>query len=183
MLIECRHCHIYGIDLASPSELIAHHRDEQSIADHIGAAKVIYQTLDDLKAACAELSPRQNQEFEVGVFCGQYVTPVQPAYFEHLERVRGESKRLKTVEKARHAVANGVAGEKEYQLAINGAEVSRDGKVVPSAPQDTTGNFAVTINGNGKRSRDEERASGKPPSQTMDISLHNVADYGQETHD
>ena len=64
--IPPRHPHIYGIDLASPSELIAHHRDEAEIARHIGAKKVIYQSLDDLRQACAELSPRPNQEFEVG---------------------------------------------------------------------------------------------------------------------
>ena len=65
-LTLCRHPHIYGIDLASPSELIAHHRDETAIAKHIGAVKVIYQDLEDLKQACATLSPRPNQEFEVG---------------------------------------------------------------------------------------------------------------------
>lgn len=71
LCIDCsRHSHIYGIDLASPSELIAHTRNEDDIAKHIGAEKVIFQTLDDLKAACAEISPRKNQAFEVGVFCG-----------------------------------------------------------------------------------------------------------------
>src|SRR5690554_2266501 len=72
------HAHIYGIDLASPLELVAHNRDRHAIAKHIGAEEVIFQTLEDLKAACAELSPRDpaTQEFEVGVFCGKYATPV-----------------------------------------------------------------------------------------------------------
>jgi amidophosphoribosyltransferase len=52
-------------------ELEAHNRDRKAIAKHIGAEEVIYQSLADLKVACAELSPRDpaTQEFEVGVFC------------------------------------------------------------------------------------------------------------------
>ena len=38
-----RHPHIYGIDLALPSELIAHDRTADEIATHIGASKVIFQ--------------------------------------------------------------------------------------------------------------------------------------------
>lgn len=71
---------IYGIDLASPSELIAHKRDEKAIAQHIGAEVVIFQSLEDLQVACVEAATdgvgRKNQEFEVGVFNGQYVSPV-----------------------------------------------------------------------------------------------------------
>lgn len=47
-----RHPHIYGIDLASPSELIAHQRSVDEIATHIGAEKVIFQALEDLIDAC-----------------------------------------------------------------------------------------------------------------------------------
>jgi amidophosphoribosyltransferase len=81
------HAHIYGIDLASPSELVAHNRDRKEIAKYIGTEEVIYQSLDDLKAACAELSPRdpKTPEFEVGLFCGKYIIPVSLAYFEYLE--------------------------------------------------------------------------------------------------
>ena len=176
-----RHAHIYGIDLASPSELIAHHRDEESIAKHIGAVRVIFQTLDDLKAACAELSPRPKQEFEVGVFCGSYVTPVQPGYFEHLEKIRGESKKLKVMERAREAVANGSAGDEEIQIATNGVEVDEQGKVIPAARHGSVDE--VKINGygpsNGKPHRQVDEDS-TPPRDRMDISLHNFNDF---THD
>ena len=180
------HAHIYGIDLATSSELIAHHRDEESIAKHIGAIKVIYQSLDDLKAACAELSPRPNQEFEVGVFCGIYVTPVEPGYFEHLERVRGETKKLKVMESAREAIANGSAGEEEIKMARNGVEVNGAGEVVaaagggPVVGTPANGDGAVRT-ANGKRQR-EEPAESSPPRDRMDISLHNFGDYTETTH-
>jgi len=48
--------------------------------------------LEDLEAACAEVSPRADQRFEVGVFCGRYVTPVSEGYLEKLEKTRDESK-------------------------------------------------------------------------------------------
>lgn len=114
--------HIYGIDLASSSELIAHHRDSAAIAKHIGADDVIYQTLEDLESACAALSPRdpKTQKFEVGVFCGKYVTPVDDGYFEHLEKVRGETRKQKVMEKAREAVIHGVADQTQVRMAVKG---------------------------------------------------------------
>ncbi|MCJ1476039.1 amidophosphoribosyltransferase [Lambiella insularis] len=179
------HAHIYGIDLASPSELIAHHRDEESIAKHIGAAKVIYQTLDDLKAACAELSPRPEQEFEVGVFCGTYVTPVEPGYFEHLEKVRGETKKLKVMESAREAIRRGSASEEELKMATYGVEVNGKGELVAASGYSVdegarTNGSRKKSRSNGKRQRegDEEPTL---PRERMDISLHNFGDYAQET--
>jgi amidophosphoribosyltransferase len=119
--------HIYGIDLASSSELIAHQRDSMAIAKHIGADDVVYQNLDDLVEACASLSPRdpQTQKFEVGVFCGKYVTPVDDSYFEHLERIRGESKKMKMMESARDAVLHGTADQKQMRMAAKGVVSDR----------------------------------------------------------
>ena len=54
---------------------------------------------------------------------GQYVTPVPDGYFVHLERVRGENKKMKMIENARGAVANGSADPEEIRMATNGAEV------------------------------------------------------------
>jgi amidophosphoribosyltransferase len=124
--------HIYGIDLASPSELIAHHRSSDDIAEHIAADAVIYQSLADLESACAQESPRNpaTQKFEVGVFCGKYVTPVPNDYFEHLERIRGETRKLKVLHNAREAVRQGTAGETQIKMAANGVDVTEDGDVV-----------------------------------------------------
>lgn len=177
--------HIYGIDLASSSELLAHHRDADAIAGMIGADKVIYQDLDDLKAACAEAvvpgaMPRENQDFEVGVFCGRYVTPVDQDYLVHLEQIRGETRKMKVMESAREAVANGSAGQEEINIATNGVQVNRDGKVVPAAglPMSRAVNGVEDVKVNGGRRGSLARSDGeeKEPKDRQDVSLHNLND-------
>ncbi|KAK4695014.1 amidophosphoribosyltransferase, partial [Lecanoromycetidae sp. Uapishka_2] len=180
-----RHPHIYGIDLASPSELIAHKRTDDEIAKHIGAAKVVFQELEDLKKACidavvAPCKARENPTFEVGVFNGEYVTPVPPGYFQHLEQIRGETKKMKVMESAREAVANGSAGAEEIQMATNGVEVTQDGQIVPASGQ--TDVSMPVVNGNGvMHTKDRKRKfSGhedRSPRNRMDIGLHNQADF------
>jgi amidophosphoribosyltransferase len=104
--------HIYGIDLAVPSELIAHSRTPEAIANHIGADAVIFQTLPDLITACAEAAldpsdPNRPKDFEVGVFCGKYITPVDDNYFAHLEKIRSKAAIRKTAHRARLMNAHG----------------------------------------------------------------------------
>ncbi|KAK6599687.1 amidophosphoribosyltransferase [Botrytis cinerea] len=151
------HAHIYGIDLASPKNL-----------SHI-------TSLEDLKAACAELSPRdpKTQEFEVGVFCGTYVTPVQDGYFEHLEQIRGETRKMKVLESAKEAVIHGVAGEKEFNLISQGATVDSKGQVVPDGSQDQGVNGAK--NGNARPKLEATESSTPSVRDRQDISLHNFA--------
>jgi amidophosphoribosyltransferase len=189
------HAHIYGIDLASPQELVAHNRDRVEIAKHIGAEEVIYQSLADLKAACAELSPRgPTQEFEVGVFCGRYVTPVTKGYFEHLERIRGLGRKLKVLNSAKEAILKGVAGEKEINIVKNGVNVTHNGQVEPALRGITNGNgINGDSNGHERRKREREDDSTAPVRDRHDIryvilfatkgrktnnmdSLHNFAD-------
>lgn len=181
---DFRHAHIYGIDLASPSELIAHERKADIIAKHIGADKVIFQTLEDLETACAEaVSPggrtRAQQKFEVGVFSGVYVTPVHAGYFEHLEKIRGETRKMKIMESAREAVANGSAGQVEFDIATCGVKVHDGSAVVPASSSDSKGSLAA--NGHGdKSSNDQKKRDGEgtpSPKERMDISLHNFGDY------
>lgn len=177
--------HIYGIDLASSSELIAHHRDANTIAGMIGADKVIYQKLDDLKAACAEAAipgatPRPDQDFEVGVFCGKYVTPVDDSYFLHLEQVRGESRKLKVMENAREAVANGSAGREEIKMISNGVQVDHEGSVIaaPSLGRNGLVNGFSEMRINGDRDANTHRSEEEnvEPKDRQDISLHNLND-------
>ncbi|KAK5675578.1 amidophosphoribosyltransferase [Elasticomyces elasticus] len=179
------HAHIYGIDLASPSELIAHDRSSEAIAKHVGADGVIYQSLDDLKRACGRAGPRgEEQEFEVGVFCGKYVTPVPKAYFDHLERVRGETRKHKIEDKAREAVIRGEADDEQIRIAANGAAVAENGEVV-AKDSGSDGETSLTkrrkvdtlekVNGH-REEKIKEEAVGRKASQTQDMALYNIAD-------
>lgn len=85
----------YGIDLASPTELIAHGKTRQEVAKLIGADDMVYQTLEDLQDACVEAAPEGDvKDFEVGVFNGVYKTPVPEGYFDMLCLNRGKKRKL-----------------------------------------------------------------------------------------
>lgn len=147
---------------------------------------MIFQSLEDLESACAEavspgMAARENQQFEVGVFSGVYVTPVHAGYFDHLEKIRGETRKMKMVESAREAVANGSAGQAEFDLATKDAKVNGKGEVVLASTRDSrtsspkTGNDAWRqVDGKRKREGEEDTPS---PRERMDISLHNFGDY------
>ena len=168
--------HIYGIDLASPSELLAHHRSTDAIAEHIGADKVIYQNLDDLKAACAEAvvdgaRPRNFLDFEVGVFCGKYVTPVDDTYFLHLEQLRGQSR------KVRKGVAENSTNHEEVQMPTNGVEVNIDRQFALPTSNGAIGHRKLFVNGNElRRSNDQDESFAPSPTPSQDVSLHNLND-------
>lgn len=181
------HAHIYGIDLASPAELIAHEKGQNravsEIARHIGADRVIFQDLEDLKAACfdAVISPTVPalpRDFEVGVFCGTYMTPVDDRYLKHLLEVRGAAKKMKVLGRAREAVAKGVASQKEIHMTARGAEVKEGGGIVPAVSDNSEAESGVKCNGREKRRRllgEEENIPAR-----MDISLHNFADFADD---
>jgi amidophosphoribosyltransferase len=183
------HTHIYGIDLASPSELVAHNfHGPDAIADHIGADSVIYQSLDDLKAACVDAAKEANsldapRNFEVGVFCGTYITPVERDYFNHLESIRGHARKMKVAEDARTAVASGFASKTQVQMAANGVAVDSVGKVVPAPDADMV---LPALQTNGIHFSDRFNAATHRPenpsvrASRTDISLHNMGDYPPE---
>ena len=64
--------HVYGINMPSRKELVAHGRRIPEVAQELGADHLIYQEVDDMKAAIIEGS--QVSELEMSCFTGEYVT-------------------------------------------------------------------------------------------------------------
>jgi len=82
---------VYGIDMPTPSELIASTRDVQEIAREIGVDGLVYQELSDLTQAIQERNPAITQ-FEASCFDGKYVTgDIDAAYLVALERQRHQN--------------------------------------------------------------------------------------------
>ena len=85
-----RYPNVYGIDMPSARELIAHDRTEQEVATLIGADWLIYQELEDLIASAKE-GNSGIVFFDCAVFDGIYVTgDVNQAYLDRLESVRND---------------------------------------------------------------------------------------------
>jgi amidophosphoribosyltransferase len=68
-----RYPNVYGIDMPTKEELIAHDRSVEEIRQFIGADQLIYQDVDAMKRVVAALNPRV-QGFEASCFDGTYIT-------------------------------------------------------------------------------------------------------------
>ncbi|OUS29136.1 amidophosphoribosyltransferase [Thalassotalea sp. 42_200_T64] len=85
---EVRFPNVYGIDMPSATELVAHGRELDDICQLIGADKLIYQELDDLIAAVGK-GNKDIKEFETSVFNGRYITnDIDNDYLEQLDALR-----------------------------------------------------------------------------------------------
>jgi len=89
-----RHPNVYGIDMPSAEELVAHGRTEQQIQDLLGCDWLVYQDLADLEAAVA--GPKfPGRRFDSSCFNGEYVTGIEPGYFERLKQLRSDDAKKK----------------------------------------------------------------------------------------
>ena len=88
-----RYPNIYGIDMPTAQELIAHNRSNQEVCDAIGADRLIYQDHADLIAAVQEGNP-ELRHFDSSVFTGEYITGIPDGYLDDLEQYRGARKRV-----------------------------------------------------------------------------------------
>ncbi|HWH74552.1 MAG TPA: amidophosphoribosyltransferase [Methylibium sp.] len=68
-----RYPNVYGIDMPTKDELIAHGRSLEEIREYIGADALIYQDVDAMKKAIGSLNPSL-AGFEASCFDGVYVT-------------------------------------------------------------------------------------------------------------
>ena len=64
--------HVYGINMPSRQELIAHGRKIPEIAQELGSDYLIYQEIADMEAAIIEGSDVKS--LEMSCFTGEYVT-------------------------------------------------------------------------------------------------------------
>ena len=85
-----RYPNVYGIDMPSSEELIAHNRTVDEIKELIGADWLVYQDLDDLIRCSSEGNP-SIASFECSVFNGEYVTgDVDQKYLDWLDESRND---------------------------------------------------------------------------------------------
>ncbi|MFK7831127.1 MAG: amidophosphoribosyltransferase [Congregibacter sp.] len=90
-----RFANVYGIDMPSREELIAHTRSVAEIAQLIGADWLIYQDLEELIRCSREGNPTVDR-FDCSVFDGVYVTgDVDERYLDRLQEERSDEAQLK----------------------------------------------------------------------------------------
>lgn len=86
-----RYPNVYGIDMPSAEELVAHNREVDEIADLIKADGLIYQDLADLEQAVGWNEVHLNG-FESSCFSGQYITDdIDSSYLTALAQHRADA--------------------------------------------------------------------------------------------
>lgn len=87
-----RYPNVYGIDMPTREELIAHGRTQEEIRAFIGADALIYQDVDAMKRVVRQLNPAI-AGFEASCFDGTYITgDVSVADFEAIEHQRTQAR-------------------------------------------------------------------------------------------
>ena len=82
-----RYPHVYGINMPSRNELIAHDRSIDEISNELSADHMVYQKVDDLRRAILHNSAIS--ELEMSCFTGEYVTgSVTSEYLDWVEQTQ-----------------------------------------------------------------------------------------------
>ena len=85
------HPNVYGIDMPSEEEFVAHNRSVDEVAQEIGVDWLIYQDLDDLIASCHR-GNKNIENFDCSVFDGQYVTgDIDQNYLNEIDQRRNDN--------------------------------------------------------------------------------------------
>ncbi len=86
-----RYPNVYGIDMPTTTELIAHGKTDEEVARAIGADWLVYQDLDDLIEAAREGNPDISQ-FDTSCFTGKYVTgDISEDYLAQVSSMRNDA--------------------------------------------------------------------------------------------
>jgi amidophosphoribosyltransferase len=79
-----RYPNVYGIDMPTRAELIAHGRDDEQIRAAIGADALVYQDIESLKQSVRDAGPHL-RGFDASCFDGLYITgDVTPEYLDRI---------------------------------------------------------------------------------------------------
>jgi amidophosphoribosyltransferase len=84
-----RYPNVYGIDMPSAEELVAHDRTDDEVQQLLGCDWLIYQDLSDLEEAVSG-PKRRIDHFDSSCFNGEYVTGIEPGYFERIKQLRSD---------------------------------------------------------------------------------------------
>jgi amidophosphoribosyltransferase len=96
-----RYPNVYGIDMPSAEELIAHGRSVEEVCDQIGADWLVYQDLEDLVSCSRDGNP-DIEAFDCSVFDGHYVTgDVDGDYLARLHEDRNDGSKARKEAAAR----------------------------------------------------------------------------------
>ena len=99
-----RYPNVYGIDMPTADELIAHGRTEAEVGTAIGADRIIFQDLRDLAAAVSR-GNKNLRRFDDSVFSGEYVTGgVDAEYLARLGVERNDAARSRGSDQVREDV-------------------------------------------------------------------------------
>jgi len=89
-----RYPNVYGIDMASKNEFVAHNKTTEEVCKTIGADKLIYQNLDDLIWSVQQGNP-DIKSFDCSCFDGNYLTKdIDEPYLDNLEAQRSDNAKL-----------------------------------------------------------------------------------------
>ncbi|MGL6203834.1 MAG: amidophosphoribosyltransferase, partial [Giesbergeria sp.] len=101
-----RYPNVYGIDMPTSSELVAHGRTLEEIRQIIGCDALIYQDVDAMKKAIGTLNPRLSG-FDASCFDGVYVTgDVSPEQIQQLNEGRAQQAQEGEEDTSRLALPN-----------------------------------------------------------------------------
>lgn len=93
-----RHANVFGIDMPSCHELVAHGRSEKEIAQYIGTEDLIYQSLEGLEQAVRDAAGNGLEHFETSIFTGEYpLGEVNHSYLQELEARRNDMARQRSL--------------------------------------------------------------------------------------
>ena len=83
---------VYGIDMPTRDELIAHNRTDEEVCREITADALVYQDIEDMRRSISDINPML-KKFEASCFDGEYITgDISRDYLDKIEFARANPK-------------------------------------------------------------------------------------------